>query len=119
MFITTHIPTMVLELPFLIEPEDLPPKCENPIHVPVSLRYHSYNYTQLCRGRRSCLYRMTCNEETVGFEVFIIRIQAEAIFKGKIYPAHEKWPSDNDFGKSAWSSMTLEGAIRRYNELER
>lgn len=87
--------------------------------IPVlqQLRYHGFNYTQICRGTRSCLYRQTYQGKTVGFEVFIITHQPEILIKGIVYPARERWPKDEDFGKTAWSYWTLEERQIKFDQL--
>jgi hypothetical protein len=79
----------------------------NLVHVPSNLQYHGYNYTQVCRGARCCVYRQTLGEKIIGFEIFIISIQQEIILYGKVYKSHERWPKDRDYGKTAWSCWTL------------
>jgi hypothetical protein len=83
------------------------------------LSYHSFKYTRICRGVRSYVYQQTLGKETIGYEVFLIRIQHEAALYGKSYPARERWPKDGDFGKTAWSFWTLEEAMDKFNTLEK
>jgi len=87
--------------------------------LPSNLRFHGFDYTQVCRGGRSCLYRQAYEGKTVGFEVSIIRINPENSFRGKTYPAHERWPKDDDFSKTAWACWNIEEAKEKFNELER
>jgi len=54
----------------------------------------------------------------VGFEVFVIKNQPEIILNGIVYPARERWPKDEDFGKSAWSFRSEVLAHKRFNYLE-
>lgn len=88
--------------------------------IPVSSEkhYHGFDYTQVYRGTRSCLYRQTYQGKTVGFEVFIITNQPETILNGTFYPARERWPKDEDFGKTAWSFFSLKEASIKMNQLE-
>jgi len=92
---------------------------ENLIHVLQQLRYHGFDYTMICRGTRSCLYRQTYHVKTVGFEVFIISYQPETILNGIVYPARERRPKDEDFGKTAWSYLTLEQCTVKFQSIER
>lgn len=108
----------VLELVFAEETTQLVSNGDELIHVPSNLRYHGFEYIQLYRGLRSCVYRQTYSKKTVGFEVFIIRIQQETILYGKSYKKHELWSKDGDFGKIVWSCFTLEEAIDKYNVIE-
>jgi hypothetical protein len=55
----------------------------------------------------------------VGFEVFIITNQPETILNGIVYPARERWPKDEDFGKTAWSYRTLEQCTVKFQNIER
>ena len=113
-----------LELLFINEPlrEDEEPKHElyidSLLSVPLDLRYHGYDYIQVCRGVRSCVYQQTLGKEIIGYEVFMIRIQPEAVLYGKSYPARERWPKDEDFSKTAWSCWTLTEAMLKFNALE-
>lgn len=88
------------------------------IHVPQNLRFHGYRYTLVCRGLRSCLYRQMLGKETVGFEIFIIRVWNEKTINGIFRPIHEIWPGDETFGKTAWSYFTIEEAVKKFNFLE-
>ena len=78
--------------------------------IPVSLKkhYHGFDYTQICRGTRSCHYHHTYQGKTVGFEVFIITNQPGTILNGILYPTRERWSKDEDFGETTWSYRTLE-----------
>lgn len=107
------------QLPFADSPVSVQPDPENLIQVPLNLRYHSFNYTQVCRGGKSCIYQQMVGRETVGYEVFKILKEPETTLFGKVIPEHERFPSDGDFGNSAWSYFTLEDAMQRYNKLER
>lgn len=89
-----------------------------PIQVPSEKRFHGFTYTQISRGIRSCLYRQTYGKKTIAYEVFILIIRKEVTIKGVVYQAHEKWPRDSGFGKTAWTFLTIEDAIAKFNELE-
>ncbi len=95
------------------------PDSENSFNIPQYLNYHGYDYTQVCRGDKSCLHRQTLEGKTISFEVILIRIQPKTTLYGKVYPAREHWPKDTDFGMTAWAYWTLERAMEKYNELER
>ncbi len=62
----------VLELPSTAKEVLLKNDINNIIHVPSNLHYYGFDYIQVCRGRRSCLFRQTLRGKTVGFEVFLI-----------------------------------------------
>lgn len=109
----------VLELPFEAELHLLKTDTIKPDQLALYKRYHGFNYTQVCRGRRSSIYRQMYDGKAEGFEVFIIHIQKETLLYGKICKTHERWPKDGDFGKSAWTCWTEEEALIKHNELEK
>lgn len=92
---------------------------ENRIPLLSNLHYHGFNYTLVCRGRRSCVYHQMYEGKTVGYEISLIRIQKEVVLYGKTCLIHERWPKDGDFGNTAWTCWTLDEAITKYNILER
>jgi hypothetical protein len=59
---------------------------------------------------------MVC-EQLSYFEVFDVQIKPKRDVFGKSYPAAEVFPSNEDFGKTAWSCRTLTDAKRRLNAL--
>jgi hypothetical protein len=89
--------------------------------IPVSprLSYHGFIYTQVLRGTRSCLYQQTLNKKTLGYEVFKIRIQHETTLDDKVYQERERFPKNEDFGKTAWTYLALDLAMERFKELEK
>jgi len=50
--------------------------------------------------------------------VFRLKVRQEWSIGGKIIPATERFPKDEDFGKWAWNFYTLERAMKKYEELE-
>jgi len=89
-----------------------------PYNVPSNLQYHGYDYIQVCRGSRSLVYHQTLDGKTISYEVSLIRIQPETTLGGKVYPPHERFPKDEDFGYTAWTYPTLEQALAKFHELE-
>ena len=88
------------------------------ITLPLNLRKNGFAYTQLLRGRKSAIYRQEVTPEVSYFEVFLIRSKPERSILGKIIPAKEVFPADEDFGSTAWSCRTYENALKRFNDLE-
>ncbi len=84
------------------------------------LRKNGFNYTQVLRGDRSCIYeQMVSKEKGIKYyEVFLIRIQPQRKLFGKEYPAKEKFPHDEAFGYWAWTFRNYEDAKWRFDELE-
>lgn len=84
-----------------------------------SVRKNGYTYNLIERNDFKAIYsqHLDCGK-LVGHEVFRIKIGKEAEVFGKTIPLREKFPSDNDFGVSAWSvGCDLARAMARYDEL--
>lgn len=86
--------------------------------LPLNLHKNTYDYTQLFRGTKSCMYEQRDSGPVVYFEVFLIRIKPERIIKGKKIPAKERFPHNEAFGDWAWSFRNYEEALWRFKELE-
>ena len=72
---------------------------------------------QLYRTETTAVY-----ERSDGYyEVFIIKIgkPQQTAFGLSIDDYYERYPSNRDFGKSAWTCMTLERAIEKYGEISK
>ena len=89
-------------------------------NLPVKLRKNGFNYTQVLRGERSCIYeQMVCEEKDIKYyEVFLIRVRPQRTAFGKEFPAKERFPNDEAFGKWAWTFRSYEDAKWRFDELE-
>ena len=109
----------VLELPFSNAIETLDSEFDNLVHIPSNLKYHGFDYVQVCRGSRAQVYRQMFEGKTEGFEISLIQIQEETILYGKTCKKHYRWPKDNDFGKTAWACWKLEEAMDKFNTLEK
>ena len=88
------------------------------IALPQKTCKNGFPYTQICRGARSCIYEQRVGQKLIAFEVFIIQTRSERSILGKIIQAKEKFPSNEDFGKTAWTYWTVEQAMKKFNELE-
>ena len=93
---------------------------ENIQPLPLKLSKNGFNYTQVLRGERSCVYEQMYFEEQgiKYYEVFLIKIQPQRKAFDKEYPAKERFPNDEAFGKWAWSFRNYEDAKWRFDELE-
>jgi hypothetical protein len=76
-----------------------------------------YNCVQ--RTATKAIYQQTHENIQVGFEVFLIRVRGAQFshLLHKSLPPSEKFPSNEDFGKTAWSYRSLQAAIKKYEEL--
>lgn len=86
--------------------------------LPEKLRKNGFDYELVQRDANRAIYKQHVSENCHYWEVFRIRKRKESIFKGKQIPEREIFPSDEDFGYTAWTCMTLERAMERYNLLE-
>jgi len=91
----------------------------NPNKLEKVFRKNKQTYTQVKRGKKAVIYQQT-NEEgfNVGYEVFMIKIQKAFGFVVNHYPAREKIPGNEAFGKWAWSVDTEEKALEYFNMIE-
>jgi hypothetical protein len=87
------------------------------IPLPLILKKNGFTYTQVLREGKSCIYHQTSGEIPIAFEVFTIKVMLERNVFGKIYPEKEVFPSDEDFGQTAWTCRTLEDAMVRFYRL--
>ena len=86
--------------------------------LPKKLRKNGFDYTLVSRGKRSCIYEQRVSEEIKRYEVFLIKVQREREYQGKLFPEKERFPHDEAFGYWAWTCMTLDAAMKRFNDLE-
>jgi hypothetical protein len=88
------------------------------ITLPNDIRKNGFSYKQVLRGDRSCIYEQRVGQKIIAFEVFMIRVMQEKSFMGKIFKEREIFPSNEDFGKTAWTYWTIEEAMVKYLKLE-
>jgi hypothetical protein len=86
--------------------------------LPLKLRKNGFNYTQVLRDGNKAIYAQSVTPKLTYFEVMIIKSRPEEVIKGKILPEREVFPGNEDFGYTAWTCMTLERAMEKYNLLE-
>lgn len=87
--------------------------------LPEILRKNGFTYFLVQRSPQKAIYRQTYENVPIAFEVFSIRvrgIQFSHILNKSLPPA-ERFPSNEDFGRTAWSYRTLEDAMRKYEEI--
>ncbi len=84
---------------------------------------NGFIYKQIKRGDRAAIYSQIISDEEIrgnfeAFEVFKIKIGKAKVVFGVELPEKEKFPSDEDFGKWAWSFVDYETAVDRFNLIE-
>lgn len=85
--------------------------------LPIKLSKNGFAYTQICRDDKKAVYRQYVTPEIEYFEVFIIQIRPDINFTGKLVLGGESYPSNEAFGKTAWTFSSLEKAMTKYNSL--
>jgi len=88
------------------------------IPLPQIIKKNGFGYTQVSRGKKTCVYAQWYKNNIIAYEVFIIRIRPNRCIKGEWLEAREKFPADEDLGYHAWVYKTLERAEEKYNSLE-
>lgn len=84
-----------------------------------NIRKNRFDYTLVKRSTSNAIYAQNSEGNVIAYEVFKIKIVKDGEVFGKFVEGHEKFPSDKDFGISAWSCRTLEKANQRFEELEK
>lgn len=103
--------------------------------LPIQKSKNGYAYTQIARNDKVAVYKQNVEKaingevgKTVGYEVFQILIgkayslvQKHGNKKGQVYnyPAAEKFPGNEDFGKWAWSFISEKAAMAKFEELSK
>jgi len=87
------------------------------IPLPNKLRKNGFNYTLIRREGSLCIYEQTYTDKIKYYEVFVAQVSPAKTIFGKEYQQRELFPSNTDFGKTAWSCRTLKNAIERMNEI--
>ena len=78
---------------------------------PKTFRKNGYTYNQVTRGTKGIIWEQITKEGLkIGYEIWKLKIQPAYGFEVNHYPEMEKKPSNNDFGKWAWTVGTLERA---------
>jgi hypothetical protein len=87
--------------------------------LPQTLRKNCFEYVQILRGYKSCIYEQLYYKKIKYYEVFLIRIKPEKIFKGKVIEAREVFPHNEAFGVWAWTFRDYKKALEKFNDLEK
>ncbi len=82
------------------------------------VKKNGYDYVLIKNGKRAIIYEQIISKDVKRYEVSLMRIKNAREFKGKQFPSKIWFPNDEAFGTWAWTFMTLESALWRFNELE-
>jgi len=99
--------------------------------LPLTKSKNGYVYVQVKRTADTAMYSMTnekfAEDDSVGYEVFRVLVSKPCTIQQKSgvkagmfyqYPASEKFPGNEDFGKIAWAFHTLEEAKKKFAEID-
>jgi len=88
--------------------------------LPETLTNAGNQYHIFKRGKQTLVYgEVNSAGKKLAYEVFQIRIQKAGETFGTWYPAREKFPTSEDFGKWVWWCHNLEKALGYFVKLER
>jgi hypothetical protein len=87
--------------------------------LPEVIRKNGFTYFLVQRTLKKAIYRQAYDNVSIAFEVFEIRVRGVqySSILGKSLPPAERFPSNEDFGKTAWSFRNLQTAIKKYEEI--
>lgn len=95
------------------------PTGATPEQLPLTIKTKGFELKQLQRNPFAAVYTVTDIEtqQAQGYEVFEIRIQQARTTKSGVHFAFkEKYPSGEDFGKTAFAPSTMQRALQLFNE---
>lgn len=84
------------------------------------IKTNGSTYKLLRRSETVTLYEQYMSDNLVAYELSIVKTREAESFKGVDLPTRECFPSNQDFGVSAWSLPVLLGkkeVIRRFEDL--
>ena len=83
-------------------------------------RKKGFTYTMIDREEKKAIYSQHDEYgKLIGHEIFFVQITKESEAFGTVFPERERYPTDNDFGVTAWSvGRDLGKAMQKYNALE-
>ena len=83
------------------------------------IKKNGYDYYQLKRGLKAFIYSQRIgNGPVVAFEVFRLKEHKPYTISGVDIEGGEAFPSDEAFGKWAWTYPRIDQALAKFEELE-
>lgn len=81
------------------------------------IRKSIFTYELVDRTESRAIYSQSYDGKIISWEVFKIKIAKDGEILGRFIEGGERFPSDNDFGVTAWSINNFDKAMMKYNEL--
>ena len=87
--------------------------------LPETIRKNGYTYVLLRRTTEKALYAQYHRNVLIAFETFKIKVQQSrfSTLLHTIQPPCERFPGNEDFGRTAWTITEYQKAVEKYNEL--
>ena len=79
---------------------------------------NGFCYELMREGKRALIYKQLMNEELRAFEVHKKRMRKARIINNVKLAATNRLPTDEDFGVWAWSILSYERALIKFEEIE-
>ena len=79
---------------------------------------NGFTYKLNKRNSYKAIYEQYNGEDLISYEVFFIKVLKPSIFFGTELELREKFPSNEDFGKIAWSTRDYNRACEIYDSIE-
>lgn len=110
---------MILAATLMTSPELATSSAATPRPLGTSFGKNGYHYEQVVREGNVAIFRQRLRpgEGELAFEVIVIKVVPESTMFGKVIPAREVGPSNEDFGKLGWTYPELSRAKAKMAEV--
>lgn len=85
--------------------------------LPIEFTAHKSTFKMLSRVGDTALYERSSKAGNKEWEVVKIRIKKEQTIGEYEYPEQEQYPSASQWGVYGWTSMSLENAKKKFEEV--
>lgn len=84
----------------------------------VQKKKNGYSYMLIKVGQRAMIYEQIITKDVKRYEVSLMRVKKARTIMGKQIPPKIWFPNDEAFGVWAWTCLTLDRAMNRFQWLE-
>lgn len=81
------------------------------------IKKNGFVYELIKREEQKAMYKQTKDGKTIAYEVFKVKKRKNRPFFNEPEGFYEAFPSNEDFGKTAWTTNDIKRAIEIYNSL--
>ena len=82
------------------------------------IKKNGYTYRCILRGLKAFVYSQNLDGQIIGYETLRRKVNKAFEVAGCKIEEGEAFPSNESFGKWAWSYKTYEDASKKYQEIE-